>query len=48
MHIANKFCAALVGVQVKKYHIAAFTDYCNVYVGVSPRICVWASCNLIH
>jgi len=28
MHIANKFCEALVGVQVKKYHITAFTCYC--------------------
>jgi len=34
MHIANKFCAALVGVQVKKYHIASFTDYC---------MCMWES-----
>jgi len=28
MDIANKFFEALVGVQVKKYHITAFTDYC--------------------
>jgi hypothetical protein len=38
MHIANKFCEVLVGVQVK--NITTQLSQAYGYVGASPRMCV--------